>query len=271
MASRSYVERDGARLSCLNFGGDGQPVLLLHGLAGHAGEWAETAGWLTQRARVLAPDARAHGESERAPVDLSPAACAADVAFQAEQLGLQPVVLVGQSLGGQTAIVVAAERPELVRALVLVDAGPAEGEEAAVKEVEDALAAWPVPFGSREAAVEFFGGPSLAAEIWADGLERRSDGWYPRFELDVIGRTLREAASQAYWEQWEAISCPTLVVRAGHGVLGDAEVAEMAIRLPHAQVVTIDGAEHDLHLDRPDQWRRVLSALLDELGRPPQR
>jgi pimeloyl-ACP methyl ester carboxylesterase len=218
---------------------------------------------------VLALDARGHGRSERAPLDVSPDARAADVCFQIERLSCGPVVLVGQSLGGQTALLVAAERPELVRGLVLVDAGPEGDGEAAVTEVEEALAGWPLPFASRQAAVEFFDGPSLAAELWADGLEQRSDGWHPRFQLDVMSRMLREATSRSYWEEWERIGCPALVVRAGEGVLADAEVEEMTARRPNARVVTVDGAEHDLHLDRPDQWRRVMSKFLDELNRPP--
>lgn len=80
---------------------------------------------------------------------------------------------------------------------------------------------------------------------------------------------LREATSRSYWEEWARIGCPALVVRAGEGVLGDAEVEEMTARLPNACVVNVDGAEHDLHLDRPDQWRRVMSDFLDGLDRPP--
>lgn len=119
MASWRCMERDGVRLACLDFGGAGTPVLLLHGLAGHAGEWAETAQWLTRRARVLALDTRGHGRSERNPSDVSRAAHIHDVAFVVERLGLGPVVLVGQSLGGQTALLVAAAQPDLVRALVV--------------------------------------------------------------------------------------------------------------------------------------------------------
>lgn len=61
MVSQLLLERDGVRLAGLDFGGTGTRVLLLHGLAAHAGEWAETAGWLTTRCRVLALDARGHG------------------------------------------------------------------------------------------------------------------------------------------------------------------------------------------------------------------
>jgi pimeloyl-ACP methyl ester carboxylesterase len=263
-----YLEREGVRLACLDVGGSGRPpALLLHGLAGHAGEWAQTAAWLTDRTRVLALDARGHGRSQRRPSDLSPAARVADVAFAIEELGLGPVVLVGQSLGGQTALLVAAERPDLVRALVVADASPAEEAEGTLAEVEEALAAWPVPFASRQAAVEFFGGPSLAAEMWADGLEQRDGGWWPTFDVEVMSRMLSEAAGP-FWKQWEAIRCPTLVVRAGNGGMPAADMEAMAARLPQARLVELAGAAHDLHLDRPAEWRQALSEFLDGLGPP---
>jgi pimeloyl-ACP methyl ester carboxylesterase len=262
---RQFLPRDGVRLAYLDFGGDGPAVLLLHGLAGHAGEWAETAGWLGTRARVVALDARGHGRSERRPADVTQAAHVADVAFVIERLDLDPVVLIGQSLGGQTALLAAAEHPELVRGLVVADAGPGKGSEATVADVQEVLRRWPVPFESKEAAVDFFGGPSVAAGAWVDGLEEHDGGWWPRFDLQVITRTLREAEAHSYWEQWEAIRCPTLVVRAGNGVLSDAEAMRMLDRLPHARVVELTGAQHDLHLDRPVEWRREVSAFLDEI------
>lgn len=63
----SYIQRDGTRLALTDFGGSGPPVLLLHGLAGHAEEWSETASWLTGDHRVFALDLRGHGRSERRP------------------------------------------------------------------------------------------------------------------------------------------------------------------------------------------------------------
>jgi pimeloyl-ACP methyl ester carboxylesterase len=181
VTSEVLLERDGVRLAGLDFGGDGAPVVLLHGLAGHAGEWAGTAGWLRERARVVALDARGHGGSERFPPDVSRAAHVADAAFAVERLGLARAVVVGQSLGGLTALLLAASRPDLVRGLVVVEAGPGGGADAGAREadladLETSLRRWPVPFVSRAAAVAFFGGPSPAAEAWAGGLEPRDGG-----------------------------------------------------------------------------------------------
>ncbi len=262
----SFAERDNVRLACRDFGGRGPSVLLVHGLAGHAGEWTESARWLTARCRVVAFDARGHGRSERAPFDVSRAAHVADTVSVVEELGLAPVVLVGQSLGGLTALHVAAEHPDLVRGLIVADASPAGGEEVTVLEVGNSLTNWPVPFPSRDAAVAFFSGPSLRADAWADGLEERGDGWWPRFDVEIMVRTLREAVSRSYWSEWEGIQCPTLVVRAGNGVIPITEAQAMTDRLPQARLIEIPGAEHDLHLDRPAEWHQAVSQFLDSIG-----
>ncbi len=263
------LERDGVRLSCRDFGGDGPAVLLLHGLAGHAGEWEQTAAWLASRHRVLALDARGHGRSERRPHDVSRAAHVTDVAYVIERLQLGSVALVGQSLGGHAALLVAAEHPRLVRALVVAEASPLAPDDPApfAADVGASLASWPAPFASQEAAVAYFadkGWSANAAAAWAEGLERRDDGLRPRFDADVMERTLREAMARELWEEWERIRCPTLVVRGANGTLPMEVAREMAERLPGTRVVELADAGHDLHLDQPDAWREALAGFLTE-------
>ncbi|HLM97367.1 MAG TPA: alpha/beta hydrolase [Acidimicrobiales bacterium] len=263
MSGWSFIERETVRLACRDFGGHGPSVLLLHGLAGHAGEWTQTAQWLTSRCHVVAFDARGHGRSERAPVDVSRAAHVADTVFVVEELGLAPVLLIGQSLGGLTALLVAARHPDLVRGLVVADASP-EGEEGAnVVRVGQALGNWPVPFPSRDAAVEFFGGPSLRAEAWADGLEDRGDGLWPCFDVEVMVRTLQDVVGHSYWAEWDRIRCTTLVARAGDGVLPDTDARSMIDRNPQARLIEFPHSGHDLHLDCPADWEVAVSQFLD--------
>jgi len=214
--------------------------------------------WLRQRWHVIAPDA---------PADISPAAHMAAAASAIEQLALGPAVVVGQSLGGLTAIRLAAARPDLVRALVVAEASPAPADDpdAAGAEVAASLRRWPVPFPSRDEAVAFFGGPSLRAEAWADGLERRDDGWWPRFDVDVMARTLREAVAESAWDAWERVSCPALVVRAGEGALSAADAQAMVDRGHDVRLAELPGAGHDLHLDQPDEWRRIVGEFVASL------
>src|SRR5689334_10962810 len=111
------TSRDGVRLACRDHGGDRPGAVLAHGLAGHAGEWDGTAAWLGRTHRVVAPDARGHGRSGRRTGGVSRTACVDDLAHWIELLGVAPAVVIGQSLGGHTAFLLAARRPELVRAL----------------------------------------------------------------------------------------------------------------------------------------------------------
>ncbi len=165
-------------------------MLLLHGLAGHAGEWSETATWLTGNHRALALDQRGHGLSTHAPKDVSREAHVADVAFVIDQLNLGPVVLIGQSLGGNLAFLVAARHPDLVSGLLVAETSPdADPLGESAERLRRWLEGWPTPFPSREAALSFFGGASLYASAWTVGwstrrwmvasLRGRGDGAHP--------------------------------------------------------------------------------------------
>jgi pimeloyl-ACP methyl ester carboxylesterase len=258
-------ERDGAHLWCADYGGAGPPVMLLHGLAGHAREWDSTAAWLTGSHRVVAPEARGHGRSERAPRDLSPEAFALDAEMWIERLGLAPAVLIGQSFGGLTALLVAGRRSVAVSGLVVAEATPAEdaGGGAAVASW---LASWPVPFPSVDEALAFFGGDTLWARAWSGGLEQRADGLWPAFDAGVLLGALRLANGRSYWEEWAAIRYPVLMVRATDGI-PRAVAGRMLERLPGSRLAEIADAGHDVHLDRPDRWQAIVRDFLDEVGR----
>ena len=138
----------------------------------------------------------------------------------------------------------------------------------AVSATAGALREWPASFGSRSEAQAFFAdrfGNGLAAEAWTSGLERGENGWRPRFDVDVMARMLRDAISVSAWKEWDSITCPTLIVRAGDGMVEPEIAEEMTERLPQARLVEIAGAAHDVHLDRPDEWREALGRFLDSV------
>jgi pimeloyl-ACP methyl ester carboxylesterase len=257
------AERAGTRLTCLDHGGTGSPLLLLHGLGGYAREWDETASWLSPTHRVVVPEQRGHGRSERSPTDVSPEAFVGDAEMWIEGLDLGPAVAVGQSLGGLTAFLLAARRPELVRAVVVVEATPGAEPDAPAR-LSAWLESWPVPFGSRREAAEFFGGDGAGPKAWAAGLEERPGGLWPSFDPEGLVAILTEASERSYWDEWARVRCPALVVRGKKGWMSDDETRRMAETLPAARFAEIPDAGHDLHLERAERWR---SALEDFLGR----
>jgi esterase len=103
--------------------GDGPALVMLHGLMGSAQNWGGLAKRLGQRHRVLALDARNHGASPHA-AGMDYAAMAADVAETLAARGITRAAVVGHSMGGKTAMMLALTRPELVSRLVVADMAP---------------------------------------------------------------------------------------------------------------------------------------------------
>jgi pimeloyl-ACP methyl ester carboxylesterase len=255
------VRTQRVHLAAFDYGGHGPSALLLHGLAGHAREWDDTAHWLRDRFRVVALEQRGHGRSERLPMDVSRAAYVEDVVRLAEWLGTDYALVIGQSLGGHTAFLLAARHPDLVERLVVAEASP-EANPQAPKQVRSDLVSWPVPFADREAAVGFFGGDTPRARAWVSGLAEAEDGFRPAFDIEVMASSLEEVASRSYWDDWSRVSCRTLIVRGEHGDLALATAQKMRMEANDAELGEVRDAGHDLHLDRPEAWQAVVSAFV---------
>jgi pimeloyl-ACP methyl ester carboxylesterase len=116
---RRYENLGGTLLTIEDHGGEGPPVVLVHGLGGSAGNWALVGPRLAERGRTVALDLPGHGRSGPLPRhDLEGHIGA--VRALIEHVDQGPVTLVGSSMGGLIAEMIAAEHPELVAALILV-------------------------------------------------------------------------------------------------------------------------------------------------------
>ncbi|MDQ0961521.1 pimeloyl-ACP methyl ester carboxylesterase [Streptomyces sp. B4I13] len=236
------------------------PVLLLHGLAGHLGEWDDlTARLLADGHRVVRHDARGHGASTRVPADMTRAAAVRDVVTLMDALALPPAILLGQSLGGLTALLAAAAHPSRVSALILVEAGPQGRNPELPSQIGAWLDSWPTPFTSFGQAAAFLG-----HEAWARGLDWREDGTgHARVDRGTMVAAVAELATEDYWEQWSRVTCPTLVVRGERGTMPAAEHTEMRTRRPSGTSLTVlPDAGHDVHLDRPAALHERVTAFL---------
>lgn len=265
MESRQFtVARGPVVLHVTDKVGPGSPVVVLHGLAGSSTEMAATAAALGQH-RVVTLDARGHGRNTRYPDDVSREAHVADVVHVIEAVIGDPVTLVGQSMGGHTALLVADARPDLVRQLVLLEAGVGgDGSEKSRETMRRFFDSWPTPFADI-AEEQSFLGTSALGRAWAADLEERADGLWPRFDTDVVIRTIACVDARPRWDEWSRIDLPTLAVFGKDGMFDSATKDEFVSRGRQAKRVDLSGGSHDAHLDAFPSWIETLSAVLREL------
>ncbi|GAA3926598.1 alpha/beta hydrolase [Microbacterium soli] len=268
---------DGRTLSALRFGSAKPEVTLLHGAGLNAHTW-DTVNLLLGRPS-LAIDLAGHGDSSWRPdLDYSPASLAPDVALAIAQQTSGPQVLIGHSLGGLTAAVVAARHPELVRELILVDIVPGLDTDAAPSILREFYQV--TDFASRDEAVDRaerfgFGGSREDTERGVFFNTRvREDGrveWKHHF-AQVIGRTFdalntdsrASTAADDPWAALAAVTAPVTLLRGTRGFLQESDVAEFSRRLPDAVVRTVD-AGHNVQETDPAS---IADAASEALNRP---
>ncbi|MFD1713810.1 alpha/beta fold hydrolase [Amnibacterium flavum] len=258
---RSFFRaRDGVDLSYLSSAGGERTALFLHGLAGSAGEFVETARVLPELRTVIL-DLRGHGHSSRRPDDVSREVFVTDVVDAIESLGLGPVILIGQSMGAHTAMLVAATRPDLVERLILLEATAGGSAAADRADVAAFFRSWPVPFADAASALAFLGEGPLS-RAWVADLERGADGLRPRFDVDVIAAIL-DGLAEPRWREWESIEVPSLVVFGENGMFTEQQKREFVERGKNAQRVDLVAAGHDAHLDSFEAWIEAIRDFVD--------
>lgn len=256
---------DGHRISGLRWG-DGEPELvLLHGGAQNAHTWDTVA--LALDRPLVALDLPGHGHSDWWPDHLyTPQRLADAVATAVAAAAPQAAAVVGMSLGGLTAIRLAARCPDLVRRLIVVDVTPGTGDDPAKTAAIAAFVGGPAEFESFDEilrrTVEH--NPARSVSSLRRGIlhnaRRRENGrWAWRY--DRIRPTADGTLDlSALWDDVSAVQAPILMVRGAYSpVVDDADIAELLRRRPAARVVVVDGAGHSVQGDRPVELAELIS------------
>jgi lipase len=267
--ARGRVPGDGITMAWAHWPGAGPTIVGLHGVTASYANFVGVADRLRARRPLLALDLRGRGDTDKpesGPFGM--AQHAHDVAAAMRAWGLEDAVVVGHSMGAFVAVALAAEHPELVRGLVLIDGGlplePPPGVDVAqLLDVALApqMARLRATFPTFEAYLDFWRAlPPFEGERWNDWVEA-----YLRYDLGGVEPTLAPKASEAavrgdFLDTLDAdrmrarlrsLSMPTLLLRATQGfnpgtppLLPDDLVAREGSLVPDLTDRVIDGTTH---------------------------
>jgi pimeloyl-ACP methyl ester carboxylesterase len=260
---------DGREVSVLVWGESPPELVFLHGGGQNAHTWDLVAVGLARPA--VAVDLPGHGHSSwRDDGDYAPVGNAEAVGTALDAVAPKPGPVVGMSLGGLTALRLAAQRPDLVSRLVMVDVTPGVMARAASMTNEErgatALVRGAEYFGSQEEMVEqaVQASPRRPAAAVRRGVVHNSvqapDGRW-RWRYDIASMQLHGVGEYTrLWEDLESLRIPVMLVRGGASVfVSDEDAAEFQRRGRGARIETVPGAGHAVQSDRPAELTALIS------------
>ncbi len=247
----------------VDLGGEGKPpMLVLHGLLGSSRNWLSTGRDLAQHYHVIALDARNHGKSPHDPA-MTYDAMVGDIVAWMDARQMAQAVVVGHSMGGKTAMLLACRHPERVERLVVVDIAPKDyswaahrGEFMAMNELDL------ISLKSRaEAEMRFEARVTNLGtrKFLATNLDRtEDDGWRWTINLPVLTETLA-VLEKNNLGQGDHYDGQTLFVVGGcsrYAESGDHDLIRQ--HFPQVQIETIAESGHNPHMDSRETFVRLV-------------
>jgi pimeloyl-ACP methyl ester carboxylesterase len=269
--------------------GNGPSLVLLHGGSSRWQWWESVIDPIAERTHAFAPDLRGHGLSTWTPGQYRLFDYAEDIASFLEGVVHEPAIVLGHSLGGEIAMIVAAMHPASVTAVINED-GPLSvtGARRAVPSSRPMLEAMrenagstlpeaelmrrvaDVPVGFDTGLVMRFGdavgGDQNLLRWWAETARRNDPAM-----IDAVIEFERMHAGHDD-TILARIECPVVILQADPeqgSALTDADIARAMTLLRDGRRVRADGLGHSMHIEDPDWFVRTVLGLIDELSRVP--
>jgi pimeloyl-ACP methyl ester carboxylesterase len=261
------------RLAYVEWAGPAAPtVLCAHGLTRSGRDFDVLAEALSQRFRVVCPDYPGRGKSEwlSHPADYSYAVYMGDLTALIARLDVADIIWVGTSMGGLTGMLMAAQPGTPIRRLVVNDIGPWVAKEG-LERIKSYVGGDP-RFPSFEAFLADFRrnaatfGPLSDAQfrmLAESSVRRFEDGTYGYgYDPRIADAFEGEVKDIDLWPVWDAITCPTLVLRGAESdLLKAADAKAMTERGPRARLVEFPGIGHAPALMAEDQIATIVDFL----------
>ncbi|MCP4425925.1 MAG: alpha/beta fold hydrolase [Chloroflexi bacterium] len=242
--------------------GQGEPVLLLHGLGSSTRDWELQMPALAERHRVVAVDLRGHGRSHKPPGPYSIPLFAADIAAFIQSLNIAPAHIIGISLGGMIAFQLALDAPELIKSLIIVNSVP----QMILETFGDRLQLW-----RRLAIVRLLGlrrmGEFLAPRLFSKPehelfRQQMAERWAQNDKRAYLAAT----KSFVGWDvsrRLGEINYPTLVVSADEDYWPLSEKEAYTAQIPNAKLLIFEDSRHATPIEYADKFNTAVLKFLE--------
>ncbi|KAK2496278.1 hypothetical protein MC885_010956 [Smutsia gigantea] len=246
-------------------------LVFLHGLFGCKTNFNSIAKALAQQTgrKVLTVDARNHGDSPHSP-DMSYEAMSQDLQDLLPKLDLVPCVLIGHSMGGKTAMLLALQRPELVEQLIAVDISPVETTSSSdFPSYIAAMRAIDIPDEMSRSCARKLADKQLGPVIEDMAVRQflltnlvEVDGHFVwRVNLDALAQHVEKIL--AFPPRQESYLGPTLFLLGGNSqYVHPSHHPEIRRLFPRAQMQTVPNAGHWIHSDSPQDFVAAIRGFL---------
>mgnify|MGYP004702114731 CR=1 FL=1 len=252
-------EANGINIHYVRTGGSKPPLVLLHGLTASGACWIPLARALEGEYDVVMPDARGHGNSSAPLHGYRYEDHASDVVGLMQSLGLAAPILMGHSMGGMIAAVVASQLGRVIRGVILAD--PTFLSPQRQREVRDSDVA------EQHRQVLRLDRDDVLAQAWARHAHRSSEFVEllaeARLQTQMSAFDVLTPPNPEYRQLVNAIYVPILLVIGGNTAVVSLETArELQDLNPRLRVERIPDTGHGLQYDQPDRFEAVVRSFL---------
>ncbi|MDF7666372.1 alpha/beta fold hydrolase [Orbaceae bacterium ESL0727] len=243
--------------------GIGKPILFLHGVLGNLDNLSQLAKGLVDHYQIIQVDMRNHGLSPWSD-SMDYALMAEDIVELCHDLQLTEIIVIGHSMGGKVAMKLTQVAPNLIKQLVILDIAPvAYHDDAARRDPNKQV------FAALKPTVQLTDKKQIITHLHEAGLDDatshfllksfKHDHWLPN--LAVIIPQYEQIRDWQTIPPWYG---PALFIRGGNShYISDDDYADIVSQFPYAQIITIDGAGHNVHAEKTQE---VLTVITDWLA-----
>lgn len=241
--------------------GDGQPLLFIHGLGSSLRDWEEQVPVFSKKFKVITLDLRGHGQTDKPKGPYSISMFAEDIAELIKSLKIDPVHIVGISLGGAIGFHLAIDHPDIIKSLVVVNMSAS----VPIKTLKEKQM-----FFLRILIVKMMGmrkmGEVLAKRLFIkpeqeELRERMSSRWAENDKKAYLS-SLKTLKNWSVLERLHEIKCPTLVVSSDEDYTPLSAKEEYTALIPNAKLVVIEDARHAVSVEKPEEFNTILMDFL---------